>query len=301
MKPLVLLPALLDRCLSSPDRHPLLPEYRQIELYTKKKKLLFAPDQPRDRRLDGLADAQLAFFLLERHFAAQDEQLLEGLNSWERYLSLPRRNTLDKVAAELYRILRLIHIAGTHAAARLEVRDGLLRLSCDFKRCAHDLNITPVGLRLLGAAVRLYLEAGSQPYSEAYQEALLLQYFFDIVGEIRKFADEDRVLYQFHRRYPHFSRNFRFDCDNPKLSQDADSWTFEISPQYRDPVRYPIDFYVLHDSVLHIIPVEALQERRISTAELPRWLARTGPDGALPADFAMRFSREDMVVGLPMT
>ena len=42
-----------------------------------------------------------------------------------------------------------------------------------------------------------YLDSFRQPYSEAYVEAMLLQYFLDIVAETRKFADGDRVLYEF--------------------------------------------------------------------------------------------------------
>jgi len=296
-----LMHALLEKCLNRTGAHLPRTEYRQIELYTKKKKLTFADDTPRDSSLDGLADAQLAFFLLEQYFASQDELLLEGRLTWARYLSLPRKRGMDKVAAELYRILRIATIATTHAQAHVEARDGLLRLGCDFNRCALDLNITPMGVRLLCAAVHLYLDAPNQPYSDAYNEALLMQYFFDIVGEIRKFSDEDRVLYQFARPYPYFNRNFRFDCDNPKLKQEADYWEFEIAPQHRDCIRYPIDFYVQGNNGLFIIPVEALKDCRIPVGQLDRWLARTGPDGALPAAFAMRFSREDMIVGLPMT
>lgn len=297
MKPLQ---TLLDNASSLFAQGLPSPEYRQVELYTKKKKLNFAAPLASDARLDGLADAQLAFFLLESHFAAQDPLLLEGKNSWERYLALPRQSTVDKIAAELYRLLRVCRIAGIHGGGRLEARDGLLRMSCNFKLCALDLNITPTGLKLLGGAVHAYLDSFRQPYSEAYVEALLLQYFFDIVGEVRKFADEDRVLYQFRQKYPFFNRHFRYDCDNPKVVQDSDVLHIEISQPYRDPVRYPIDFYLLQADAVFIVPVEALTDHSLAVADLPRWQAGVS-DALLPASFAMRFAREDMIVGLPMT
>ncbi len=295
-----LLDALLEQTCAVVGGRLALPEYRQIELYTKKKKLLFTAPAAIDAIPVELADALQMFNLLDSHFAAQHAELGEGMNSWQRYLALPRRHTLDRVVAELYRILRICRIAGLHAAAHRESRDGLLRLACDFNHCALALNITPVGLRLLGGAVHVYLRSFEQPYSEAYNEALLLQYFFDIVGEIRKFADEDRVLYQFRQKYPYFNRHFRFDCDNPRLSQEHEQWRFEINPHQRDVLRYPIDFFWLMGEALYIVPVEALRDGCLPVAELPRWQARTA-NGALPAAFAMRFGREEMIVGLPMT
>ena len=289
---------------SDPFR-PLWParvEYRQIELYSKKRK---SPPvaEARPDTVDGQAELRalsLAFQRLDDHFFAADPLLGEGRSSWQRYLELPRRHTVDRIAAELYRILRICRIAALHQSAHREWRDGLLRLSCTFNRCALSLNLTPSGLQLLAGAVDVYLDMDRQPYSLAYHEALLLQYFFDLVGEIRKFADEDRVLYQFRQKFPYFNRHFRFDCDNPRFSHDAAQLTVELSARYRDVVRYPIDFYLHIEDQWHIVPVEALRELSLPLAELPAWRVST-PDGLLPAHFAARFSREEMIVGLPMT
>jgi hypothetical protein len=124
--------------------------------------------------------------------------------------------------------------------------------------------------------------------------------FCDLVAEIKRFSDEDRILYQFRRRPP-FNRHFRFDCDNPKVNYEADYVEFEIGERYRDPARYAIDFYVVLDDVLHIVPVEALKDGRIARAELPKWEARTPDAVSLPASFRTRFAREKIVVGQPMT
>lgn len=276
-------------------------EYRQIELYSKKRKLEFLPPPATtDDPLPQLALARLAGQCLDEHFAAADPLLQEGKESWQRYLDLPRRNTGERVVAELYRILRIIRIASLHADAHREWRDGQFRLACNFKRCALSLNITPSGLEILAGAVACYLDSQRQPYPDAYVEALLLQYFFDLVGEIRKFADEDRVLYQFRQKYPYFNRHFRYDCDNPKFTHDETRLVLEIGNGQRDAARFPIDFYLPLGDHLHIVPVEALQERTIALADLAAWRIRAGGN-ALPADFARRFSREEMIVGLPMT
>ncbi|THF55149.1 hypothetical protein [Pseudothauera rhizosphaerae] len=277
-----------------------LPGYRQVELYTKRRKLFFAQGEEGRPGLERLQLALAAFHQLEDHFAAADPSLFEGRSTWRRYLDLPRRNVIDKVAAELYRILRIVRIAALHRGGRCEAREGLLRLSCDFERCALDLNITPAGIDLLAGAVAVFLDSFRQPYPEAYTEALLAQYYVDIVAEVRKFGDEDRVLFQFRPPFEFFNRHFRFDCDNPKVAADADRLRIEVGRLYRDPVRFPIDFYLPLDDALFIVPVEALKDFTIDTAALARWRARL-PDARLPAAFEMRFSREEMVVGLPMT
>jgi len=284
-------------------QHWQVPEYRQIELYTKRKKLAFRDESAApgigENRPEVFGPLN-ALMLLETHLDSADPELFEGKDSWAKYLALPRQSATEKLVAEVYRSLRIFRIAATHAQGRLEARDGLIRAACNFKRCALALNITPAGLNLLESFVFCYLDSFSQPYGEAYVEALLTQYFTDIVGEIHKFADEDRVLYQFRPKFAWFNRHFRLDCDNPRYSVDADAFQFEIGAPYADPVRYPIDFFLPLDEGLHIIPVEALKDGRLAASELPRWRARSGND-ELPAHFRMRFGRELMVVGLPMT
>lgn len=284
-------------------QHWHLPEYRQIELYTKRKKLSFLEGQTASTGSDGLPDALgplSALMLLETYLASTDPELFEGKTSWAKYLALPRRSATEKLVAEVFRILRIFRIAATSALGRFEARDGLIRIACNFQRCALALNITPVGLTLLESFVFYYLDAFRQPYGEAYVEAVLTQYFSDIVGEIHKFADEDRVLYQYRPRFPYFNRHFRLDCDNPRYEHDVDAIRFEIGAAFTDPVRYPIDFFLPLTEGLHIIPVEALKDSRLASSELPRWRVRDGND-ELPSHFRMRFGRELMVVGLPMT
>ena len=280
-----------------------LPEYRQIELYTKKKKLAFSADDanPVDRSLvKGTLGTGVAFMLLDTFLASQDPLLMEGMKSWDKYLALPRKTNTEKLVAEVYRILRIVKIAMSHKGGLLEARDGLIRVSCDFDRCSLSLNITTAGIALLESFVFYYLDSFQQPYGTGYVEAMLLQYFTDIVDEIKKFADLDRVLYQFRQVRP-FNRHFRFDCDNPKYEQDGDFLTIDIGDLYSDCARYPIDFYLMVDDVLHIIPAEALTNKKMLLSDLGKWKARIPNNMELPSHFRMRFGREIMVSGLPMT
>ena len=285
--------------IAGPRNRLLLPEYRQIELYSKRKTLHFAAAEPVpdfQERVAGVCGAFMALnaFLESQHFPG------ESGPSWQRYLSLPRTAMLDKLMAELYRILRIARAVAFHPHGHIEAEDGIVKFNGAINRVALSLEITPACLALLESAIAYYLGWQREPYPAAYAEAMLAEYFFDIVAEIKRFADEDRVLYQFQRKHP-FNRYFRFDCDNPKTRIGGDAMEIETGPGYRETARYPIDFFIVHGDALHIVPVEALSEGKLPLAQLGRWRARM-PDGAtLPASFRWRFSRETVVIGQPMT
>ncbi len=277
-----------------------LPEHRQIELYTKRKSLDFAPpESPTGVPCQLLAGAIRAYMALEC-FLAPLGGGEEAPNSWTFYKGLPRVATADKLVAEIYRILRIARLVLPHPHGRVDVEDGVVKINGFVGRVALSLEITPVGLRLIESAVSYWLQSQSQPYPAAYVEAVLAEYYFDIVAEIRRFCDENRALFQFRRTRP-FCRHFRFDCDNPKVKVVDDEIEIEIGPLHRDKARYPIDFFVILEGLLHIIPVEALSEGRIARSELAKWRANVADGVRLPAAFRARFGRDVVVAGQPMT
>ena len=272
-----------------------LPEYRQIELYTKKKTLAFAVYPPPEPAPVG------AIAGVYRVFAALDAVLGGGERpSWDTYMALPRDGALAKLVAELYRILRVARRIAFHPQGHMEVEDGIVRMNGAIDRFALSLEITQAGLSLLESAAAYYLSTMGQPYPDAYVEAMLAQYFADIIGEVKRFADEDRVLYQF-RQKRHFNRHFRFDCDNPKFEIGGEHLHITLGGRYVAAQTYPIDFFLIIDDTLHIVPVEALDEGALPLGELPLWRARLADGHTLPAHFRPRFAREAVVVGQPMT
>jgi len=280
------------------------PEHRHIEPYTSPRRLNFAPPETdAARRIPGRLVLALtsAYALLADWQECHDPSLAE-LGSWQRYLALPRRSATEKLIAEVFRILRVFRAAAIQHNGAIEIRDdGLVRASCTYNRCALNLLITQSGLELLAACVAGYLESFDQPYSEAYQELLFGQYYADIVAEIRAFADDDRVLFQF-RHKGWFNRHLRLDCDNPRLRLEEDGhYCIDLGKYGENAARHPIDFYITLDSRLYIVPVEALKAGRLAAAELARWQARTDAEARLPDAFRLRFAHEKNVVGLPMT
>lgn len=277
-----------------------LPEYRQVEFCSKKKKLSFGSTEADSHpQLPGLLATEMAFSLLEGLLTSAHPHI-EDLPSWKKYQALPRHSTLEKIVAEVYRILRICHLAWALPDGHIELDDGLVRIRCVHGRCAQFITLSTMGLELLESFVLFYLDSFNQPHGQAYVEAMLVQYFTDIVTEIKGFNDEDRILYQFNQTLP-MNRHFRFDNDNPAFRIDGELLCIEIGKRFADPARYPVDFYLVFDNVLHIIPVEALKEGRLALNRLPLWRARTADGVHLPERFRARFGREVNVVGLPMT
>lgn len=275
------------------------PEYRQIELYTKKKSLAFADPEVPSPATPAVAGAMWAALLLDAALDARYPEV-DGLTGWRKYQALPRKTPTQKVVAELFRMLRIVRAVAVHPQGHLDFEDGIIRLNGAVERVALSLELTPVGLSLLESAVAYVLDAEAQPYPDAYVDAVMLQFLADIVAEVKRFADNDRILYQYNPPF-FFNRHFRFDCDNPKTALAGERLTFDVGAIHRDPVRTPIDFFTVFDGILHIIPVEALTDFALPLGELPRWRART-PDGVtLPASFRQRFGREVNVPGIPMT
>jgi hypothetical protein len=275
-----------------------LPEHRQIELYSKRKSLDF--DEP---VADGTPYAQLAgavraFHTLETVLAAR---LFDGepQTSWSFYTALPRDALADKLATQLYRILRVAKLVLFHPGGQVVCEDGLVKITGVVGPTVMALELTPHGLTLLESAVAFWALHQHSPYPTAYVEALLAEYFDDIVGEIKRYSDEGRSLYQFRRSRP-YCRHFRLDCDNPKWSFEGDRLVIEIGARFRDPARCPIDFFLIVDGALHIVPVEALDGTGIARAELAKWRARLGDGQPLPPEFRQRFTHPQNPINQPM-
>lgn len=280
-----------------------LPDYRQIELYSKRKSLDFAePLINAGPPATLIAEGVRAFWVLEA-LAETRSPSQPGQTRWQRYVDLPRLSALDKLIAELFRVARILREVAFHPHGHIDYDGGVVRCNGAIHGVALSLELTPAGLRLLTSAVAYVVQALASPYPLAYVEALTLRYFVDLVAEIKRFADEDRILYQFRQPKP-FARHYRFDCDNPKLHSRGDTLMIDVGPRYCDRTAYPIDFFALFDGALHIIPIEALShDHSLLLGELPRWQARLSAEtpATLPAAFRARFGREEMVIGQPMT
>lgn len=280
---------------------PGLPEYRQIELYSKKKSLPMDQDEAGE-----LAAAEAAVAALARLFATTHARLaapgsaMDAPATWRTYLALPRDSGVDKLVAEVYRALRIFHVANTHRSGTVEVRNGLIKASATVDYTSLAVRVTRAGIGLLEAFMAYCCAEATAIYPAAYVEAMLCAYWSDIVAEIRWYYDEDRVLFQYRNKY-RMNRHCRFDCDNPRYSMADGQLRFDIGGAYADPIRYPIDFFVVADDHMHIVPVESLTRGGLPLDQLPRWQARLADGLTLPASFRPRFTRETMVPGIPMT
>lgn len=276
-----------------------LPEYRQIELSTARRSLSFAPCEASSSPMPLALEAAKAFMMLDAFHEARLAGV-EGVSYWQRYLDLPRKSLADKIGAEIYRILRIARLVTFHRLGEITMQAGLLDIKAEVQREVLWLRISPLGLKLAESAAAWFMDAERLPYSEAYADAMMAEYYSDIVGEIRKFSDEKRSLNQFRKPFASFNRHFRFDCASYSQKPGAETLSIGIPEIHRNAALYPIDFYLPYGEDLYIIPAEALKDGKLPMADLSKWRARSA-DGSLPADFRSRFGYEPPVKNQPMT
>ena len=278
-----------------------LPEHRDLKLYSNSSGYqLLGDDQgcpgdlPQPRLLDPLA----AFTLLDSYFESRNPDL-EGKTYRQRYLELPRADRIDKLVGQIYRLLRIYRMALLHPDGVIEQSRGYLRAACVTRGTAFNLILTKAGLTLAQDFVTCYFNLLRLPYGEAYREALLSQYYVDLATEVKKFHDEDADLMRFHNRYQ-FNRHVRFDCGSPKYVIQGERLVFELADSYCNPLRYPIDFFILVEDQLHIIPIEALQDKGLPLAELPRWREQKIDANQASAQWLLKFGHKTTSNGGPM-
>ncbi|HMA65593.1 MAG TPA: hypothetical protein VKO63_10360, partial [Chitinispirillaceae bacterium] len=121
--------------------------------------------------------------------------------------------------------------------------------------------------------VTYYLNSFSRPEPAAYVDAMLETYYRDISDQIDNMNDEDNDL-QVFRPSITMNRHYRCVCGNAAYKVADGYIEFQMDPIYRDKGKYPLDYYILYNQILHIIPVEALIDDRLILTELHRWQAR---------------------------
>lgn len=247
----------------------LLPEYRELEMYTSKRRHdggVHAGEAVSDGQarapdpalLSQVLPSWITLHILESSFEVTAATPLEGLTSWQRYQALPRRSLAEKIVAESYRLLRMVRVALQHPQGVLRGSGQRIELGCHANAYPLQLVISPVGLRLLDSLIHLYLQSRERSdLGPAYLDAMLLSYYTDLVAELRGFEDEDRVLCQF-RPAILLNRHWRLECRNARYRVDNGYCLLQLGPRYADGQCHPIDFYLQLNDHHYRVPMEAL-------------------------------------------
>jgi hypothetical protein len=262
---------LADRVRETPLA-PRFPEIRGLDLCPKPK--VGVDVLPLIWKSGGLTAALEAQKTLETATGGGDAGADAGF-SRRRYLDLPRSDRMQSLVAEVYRLLRVVALAGASPAGRLEERGGVLRLSLVTNPTVYSAKFRPGALELLASFVAYYLSWERGFYPRRHAEGILDAYYADAIAEIRSFHDEDAEVRVFRREF-RMNRSIRYAVGNAAW-ESADGFVrFLPGERYADPVQFPIDFFFRFDGRLHIVPVERLEGWRLPEDELTQWRARQG-------------------------
>jgi hypothetical protein len=266
-------------------------EYRDIEMYTAKNRSAaiteyFQAQTGQQAMLSTLSGLWSLLTLLEAEFCQQQPELLEGVTGWQRYQQLSKRNRTEKIIAECYRILRVIRIAWIHPEGEIKQKQGVIECGCNCNEYPVLLRLTQTGVDLLQTLVQRYLERRNTPYGERYHEAILQNYYQDLLGEIRGFEDEDRALCQF-RTVLKMNRHVRLNCRNPRYEVCDGYCVIQLGPSFDDGQCHPIDFHLRLNDRFYIVPMEAFfPYQPVSASALANSIAMTELSGwACRSDF----------------
>ena len=265
-----------------------LPRERKIELYSNSSQVKLyndksSQDSPWQR--PEVAAALAAFAALETHFELLNPKLA-GLGARERFLELAPKCRVERLAAQVFRILKIVRLGATAPGNRLKCEERVFQINYIGEPFSFGLRITLAGLDLLSGFTAAYLSGPLRPHSEAYQELLLNQYYEDIIAEIRYLSDEDGNVLHFRKTHD-FSREFRYLCGGAKYLLQPQRIEIEIGERFADKARYPIDFFLQVEGEFYIVPCEVLGEgARLERGELLKWRIRQ--------DFDPQYSRYDL-------
>jgi len=221
---------------------------------------------------------------------------LAGLTPRERFTAWRPDTRTRRLAAQVYRILKIPRRGVSAPGARLASSERVFQVNYVEAPFAFGLRVTFAGLELLAGFVAIYLDFKRQPFPEAYVEAMLSEYYEDIVAEIRYLSDEDGSVLHFRKQFA-FNRHFRFQCCTARYTLTSERLEIETGERFADKRTYPVDFFLMIEGEFHIIPCEALVDGGLSREELPRWKARSPDPGDGLPEYNLRIKSEALHSG----
>jgi hypothetical protein len=220
-----------------------------------------------------LFDPWRSYMMLDGYISTVYQEL-GSCTSYEKYKALPKNNRMEKLFSEVYRILRVYHMAFIHENGIIERESSMLwHVDMVTNPTVYSFRITDIGLNLLTSFVSYYFYSVNSIEPIPYIEAILSSMYGDIIDQIVDFHDEDADLRLFHSPL-YLNRHFRYANGNATFAQEDGVLYFEKDVIYNDCGRFPIDFYFYYGNDLYIVPNEVMDSNKISINDISKWKAR---------------------------
>ena len=214
------------------------------------------------------------FDILDSYIDTQNPSMT-GLGFHKKYKLLPEKTTLDKVIKNTYLVEKIIRNAAVHHQ-QIAKEKGLISLDYKDKQGnTFVLQIMQSAFELLNKLICNYIYLREFGYSAAYCGVLLTPMYNRAVDEILKIeagdiSRVDKVSYKngcsriSFRRY--ICRKIPFEVQEKSLQILIDDSFIE------DKENTPIDFELIYEKKLYVVPVEELnQNKRIAFENLQKF------------------------------
>jgi hypothetical protein len=222
-------------------------------------------------KIPSLLEISIYFMVFDSYIESKN-QSLEGLSFRQKYISLPQNTNLEKIIAQIYRILKVCRNAIVHSMSSI-VNDGnclLINYVNEKTGTNFRLKVSFKGIKIIKNFILNYLIYQKSRYSNLYKEYLFNSFYNDIIQEIYDFNDEDNKLVNIDSRS--ICRFIRYNCCTIKFTVDDDMIVFNIPDGFNDSIKYPIDIYIEYGKIKYIIPIEITNSlKSIKISELYMW------------------------------
>lgn len=216
-------------------------------------------------------------FLIMLYFTIVDTYIdtivphLEGASFSRRYCGLNGHTDKQIILSQVYRMLKILRNSAIHSRNSLSINNEIITVSYRFRNTSFKLNISQLGIELIGTVVIYLATKRLQP--EAYTEALIRTFYEDIMKEMTGIEDEFGTSLEPISQEIKLKRGTRINIENPGVVSNNVSIKFSVPGLHamgQGSSNY--DFLLSMDGVKYLIPAEVLDENgEIHREQLVHW------------------------------
>lgn len=207
-------------------------------------------------------NASLCFMIMDSYIDSTIEGM-EGKNFKVKYDYLPKKNNVEIIFSQIYRILRFYRNATVHNISGISYSKDYLEIESDKNN--NILKITHNGLELIESFILCFFYYETINYSDLYKEYLYYSFYDDIIKEIVEYKDGDNNLISINSKQ--INRYERYNCQSINYKINDKKVMFEIPEKIFRNENYALDIHIKHEDSIFVVPIEAVDNNKSMNIE----------------------------------